>query len=73
MLELADNGDGTLSIFTTPIEAEAPYAVDYSARTPAAPASLYRELPYKDLHVDLGRVGAAGDHNTELLLTNPLG
>ncbi|WP_432848073.1 TIGR03767 family metallophosphoesterase [Amycolatopsis sp. CA-161197] len=73
ILELADNGDGTLSIFTTLIEAAAPYSVDYSARTPSALASLYRELSYNDIHVDLGRVGADGDHNTELLLTNPLG
>ncbi|HEY2063668.1 MAG TPA: TIGR03767 family metallophosphoesterase [Amycolatopsis sp.] len=73
IIELADNGDGTLSLFTTLIEADSPYAVDYSARTPAALASLYRELAYNDIHVNLGRVGADGDHNTELVLTNPLG
>jgi metallophosphoesterase (TIGR03767 family) len=73
VLELVDNGDGTLSIFTTLIEAEAPYAVDYSARNPQALAALYRELSYNDIHVDLSRVGSVGDHNTELLLTNPLG
>ncbi|WP_206785165.1 TIGR03767 family metallophosphoesterase [Amycolatopsis sp. MtRt-6] len=73
IVEVADNADGTLSLFTTLIEAEAPYAVDYDARTPQALASLYRELSYNDIHVDLGRVGAAADHNTELLLVNPLG
>ncbi|MEU0535576.1 TIGR03767 family metallophosphoesterase [Amycolatopsis tolypomycina] len=72
IVEVADNADGTLSLFTTLIEAEAPYAVDYDARTPQALASLYRELSYNDIHVDLGRVGAAADHNTELLLVNPL-
>ncbi|HET6711817.1 TIGR03767 family metallophosphoesterase [Amycolatopsis sp.] len=73
IVEVADNADGTLSLFTTLIEAEAPYAVDYDARTPQALASLYRELSYNDIHIDLGRVGAAADHNTELLLVNPLG
>jgi metallophosphoesterase (TIGR03767 family) len=73
IVEVADNADGTLSLFTTLIEAEAPYAADYDARTPQALASLYRELSYNDIHVDLGRVGAAEDHNTELLLVNPLG
>ncbi|GAA3586251.1 TIGR03767 family metallophosphoesterase [Amycolatopsis ultiminotia] len=73
VLELADNQDGTLSLFTTLIEAEAPYAADYATRTPEGLASLYRELSYNDIHVDLGRVGTANDHNTELLLTNPLG
>ncbi|WP_033295768.1 TIGR03767 family metallophosphoesterase [Amycolatopsis jejuensis] len=73
IIELADNHDGTLSLFTTLIEADAPYAVDYSASTPEALASLYREFSYNDLHADLGRVGAPGDHNTELLLPNPLG
>ncbi|WP_406638843.1 TIGR03767 family metallophosphoesterase [Amycolatopsis sp. WGS_07] len=72
VIELADNHDGTLSVFTTLIEAEAPYAVDYSARTPDALASMYREFSYNDIHVALSRVGEAGDRNTELLLTNPL-
>ncbi|MGK3200965.1 TIGR03767 family metallophosphoesterase [Amycolatopsis sp. MEPSY49] len=72
IVEVADNADGTLSLFTTLIEAEAPYAVDYGSRTPQALASLYRELSYNDIHTDLGRVGNPADHNTELLLVNPL-
>ncbi|RSD19203.1 TIGR03767 family metallophosphoesterase [Amycolatopsis eburnea] len=72
IVEVADNADGTLSLFTTLIEAEAPYAVDYGARTPQALASLYRELSYNDIHTDPGRVGASADHNTELLLVHPL-
>ena len=72
IIEVADNHDGTLSLFTTLIEAQAPYAVDYAARTPQALASLYREISYNDLHASLSRVGAAADHNTELLLVNPL-
>jgi metallophosphoesterase (TIGR03767 family) len=72
IIEVADNADGTLSLFTTLIEAEAPYAADYDSRTPQALASLYRELSYNDLHADLTRVGAGPDHNTELVLVNPL-
>ena len=72
IIEVADNADGTLSLFTTLIEAQAPYAVDYDSRTPQALASFYRELSYNDLHANLGRVGADADHNTELLLVNPL-
>ncbi|MEC3979609.1 TIGR03767 family metallophosphoesterase [Amycolatopsis sp. H20-H5] len=72
VLEIADNADGTLSLFTTLIEAEAPYAVDYAESTPQAFASLYRELSYNDIHTDLGRLGKATDQNTELLLPNPL-
>ncbi|WP_236796643.1 TIGR03767 family metallophosphoesterase [Amycolatopsis sp. GM8] len=72
IIEVADNADGTLSLFTTLIESEAPYAAAYGDNSPAALASLYRELAYNDIHVDLGHVGAAGDHNTELLIVNPL-
>ena len=61
-----------MSLFTTLIEAQAPYAADYDSRTPQALASFYRELSYNDLHANLGRVGADADHNTELLLVNPL-
>ncbi|ATY14991.1 TIGR03767 family metallophosphoesterase [Amycolatopsis sp. AA4] len=72
IIELADNHDGTLSLFTTLIEADAPYAVDYSAHTPEALASMYREFSYNDIHANLSHVGETGDRNTELLLTNPL-
>ena len=72
IIEVVDNADGTLSLFTTLIEADAPYAADYADASPAALASLYREFSYNDIHVDLGRVGEAADHNTELLVVNPL-
>ncbi|HKS45237.1 MAG TPA: TIGR03767 family metallophosphoesterase [Amycolatopsis sp.] len=72
IIEVADNADGTLSLFTTLIEAEAPYAADYGDASSTALASLYRELSYNDIHVNLGRVGEAVDHNTELLIVNPL-
>ncbi|NBH11804.1 TIGR03767 family metallophosphoesterase [Amycolatopsis sp. SID8362] len=73
VIELADNHDGTLSLFTTLIEADAPYSVDYSAKTPEAIASMYREFAYNDIHAQLSFVGVAGDRNTELLVANPLG
>ncbi|WAL66350.1 TIGR03767 family metallophosphoesterase [Amycolatopsis cynarae] len=71
-IEVADNGDGTLSLFTTLIEADAPYSVDYGNRSLPALASLYRELSYNDIHAKLDRLGAAADRNTELLVVHPL-
>ncbi|WP_037345001.1 TIGR03767 family metallophosphoesterase [Sciscionella sediminilitoris] len=73
IIELADNGDGTLSLFTTLIEAESPYETNYADTSPRGLASLYRELAYNDIHRDQDFLGAAKDHNTELLLTDPLG
>jgi len=72
IIEVADNADGTLSLFTTLIEAEAPYAAPYSDTSTQALASLYRELSYNDIHASLSAVGTARDQNTELLLLNPL-
>jgi metallophosphoesterase (TIGR03767 family) len=72
IIEVADNADGTLSLFTTLVEADAPYAVSYDDRSPQALASLYRELSYNDIHADLGRQGAGSDRNTELVLPHPL-
>jgi hypothetical protein len=39
---------------------------------PQALASLYRELSYNDIHVDLGRQGSGPDQNSELVLPHPL-
>ncbi|NYI89278.1 metallophosphoesterase (TIGR03767 family) [Amycolatopsis endophytica] len=72
VIEVADNADGTLSLFTTLIEARAPYSAGYGDTSPTALASLYRELSFNDLHADPGHVGSAGDHNTELLIAHPL-
>lgn len=73
IVEVVDNTDGTLSLFTTLIESEAPYQGSYTSTDPRDLASLYRELSFNDIHADLGQLGAAGDRNTELLLPNPLG
>lgn len=72
IIELAGNGDGTLSIFTTLIEADSPYETDYGDTGPRGLASLYRELAYNDIHRDDAHLGSAADHNTELLLADPL-
>ncbi|MFE0700568.1 TIGR03767 family metallophosphoesterase [Streptomyces sp. NPDC058872] len=72
LIEVADNGDGTLSLFTTLIEADAPYAAGYGDFSAPGLASLYRELSYNDLYVNLQQLGETADRNTELLLANPL-
>ena len=72
IIEVADNADGTLSLFTTLVEADSPYAVSYGDQSTQALASLYRELSNNDIHVNLGRLGAGPDRNTELVLPHPL-
>jgi len=73
LLELVDNADGTLSIFTTLIEADSPYQAAYGTTSQEGLASLYREFSFNDIHYNAARTGASKDHNTELLLPNPLG
>jgi metallophosphoesterase (TIGR03767 family) len=74
IIEIADNGDGTLSLFTTLVESAAPYAADPADTSDAGLASLYRELSYNDPNADpAAMLGGAADHNTELLLTRPGG
>ncbi len=78
LLELVDNHDGTLSLFTTLIESAAPYRTDFDDLSAVGLASLYRELSYNapglaarmpapgDVHEVMA--GTAADRNTELLL-----
>jgi metallophosphoesterase (TIGR03767 family) len=74
LIEIADNGDGTLSLFTTLVESAAPYATDFGNTGDAGLAALYRELSYNDPYATpAAKLGAAGDHNTELLLVKPFG
>ncbi|RLU87489.1 TIGR03767 family metallophosphoesterase [Streptomyces griseocarneus] len=74
IIEIADNGDGTLSLFTTLVESSAPYATDFGDTSEAGLAALYRELSYNDPYATPGKkLGGPGDHNTELLLTKPRG
>ncbi|SDF89045.1 metallophosphoesterase, PPA1498 family [Lentzea fradiae] len=69
VIEVADNGDGTLSLFTTLLEADSPYQVDYDDRDDAALASLCREFTYNDIHSRTNPLGTPLDRNTELLVT----
>lgn len=71
IIDVCDNVDGTLSLFTTLIESAAPYQAAYDDGSQSALASLYRELSYNDIHRDPNRVGTVADRNTELLLKNP--
>lgn len=76
VIELVDNHDGTLSLFTTLIESAAPHRTDFDDLSAVGLASLYRELSYNAPGlaagmtgtVDEGRAGTAADRNTELLV-----
>jgi metallophosphoesterase (TIGR03767 family) len=71
IIELADNTDGTLSIFTTILDHAAEAAWDGTLETPLALASLSRELSANDWqHMD---TGGAGDLNAELIVKTPPG
>jgi metallophosphoesterase (TIGR03767 family) len=72
IIEIADNGDGTLSLFTTLVESAARYGTDFGDTSDAGLAALYRELSYNDPYATPAqKLGTATDHNTELLLSKP--
>jgi metallophosphoesterase (TIGR03767 family) len=77
IVELADNGDGTLSIFATIVDHAAPAAWPATPSAPLELASLSRELavndPQRDAETDTrdGRRGTAQDRNVELLMRKP--
>ena len=68
VVELTDNRDGTLSLFTTCIEAAAPYGTDPGDLSRTGLASLYRELSFNAPGRNTTLTGQPGDRNTELLL-----
>jgi hypothetical protein len=72
VIEVGANDDGTISLFTTMIDAASPAAASYDDLSLTNLASLYRELGYNDLGYRERR-GAPSDRNTELLLVDPLG
>lgn len=72
IIEVADNKDGTLSLFGTLIESAAPYQGSYSSGSLADLAALYRELAYNDLQASDASLGQPKDLNVELLVANPL-
>ena len=71
IVEVADNRDGTLSLFTTILDHAGPadYRGDLSSTT--ALASLSRELSVNDPQANLAATGTAKDRNTELLVRKP--
>ncbi|MYW65737.1 TIGR03767 family metallophosphoesterase [Streptomyces sp. SID8379] len=68
IIEIADNHDGTLSLFTTLIESAAPHRTDFTDLTQTGLAALYRELAFNAPGSRATLSGTAGDRNTELLL-----
>ena len=77
VVEIVDNGDGTLSIFATIIDHAAPESWPTSPTTPLALAALSRELGINDWQRDPetptvdGKRGALSDRNVELLVRAP--
>ncbi len=75
-LEVVDNADGTISIFTTVIDHAAPPSIaipEPNGWTPETLASISRELSANDgfWFDPLALLGQPTDRNTELLLTAP--
>ncbi len=71
MIEVADNCDATLSIFTTIIDHAGPADYRGDLSSTVGLASLARELSVNDPQAKLGATGAAKDRNTELLVRKP--
>src|SRR3954447_25467616 len=81
IVELADNHDGTISIFGTIVDSAAPLAAPGSLDSPQALAALSRELAANDWQERPAAPGAAGqpdgrrgkaeDRNVELVLPAP--
>jgi len=71
IIDVCDNHDGTLSLFTTLIESAAPYQAAYDDGSQVALAALYRELALNDLSYAAAHGGSTKDQNTELLLVHP--
>ncbi|PRY43720.1 hypothetical protein [Umezawaea tangerina] len=68
VIEIADNGDGTLSLFTTLVDADAPCETAYDDFSASGLASLGREFAFNDRYADAAKLGSPGDRNAELLL-----
>jgi metallophosphoesterase (TIGR03767 family) len=81
IVELADNHDGTLSVFGTIVDSAAPLAVPGSLDTPTALAALSRQLAVNDWQERSAAPGASGrpdgrrgkveDRNVELIVRAP--
>ncbi|MFI0240078.1 TIGR03767 family metallophosphoesterase [Streptomyces sp. NPDC016845] len=68
VIEIADNHDGTLSLFTTCVESAAPHRTDFTDLGQTGLAALYRELSFNAPGSRATLSGTPGDRNTELVL-----
>jgi len=68
IIELVDNKDGTISVFTTLVESAAPHRTDFADLSQTGLAALYRELAYNAPGSSNKLGGGAVDRNTELVL-----
>jgi metallophosphoesterase (TIGR03767 family) len=69
IIEITDNKDGTISLFTTLVESAAPHRTSFSDLTQTGLAALYRELSFNAPGRSTILGGDPGDRNTELVLT----
>lgn len=72
IIEVADNADGTLSIFTTMVDHAGPPSAGAGTANAVQLAGLARELAANDWHDHTDGTGAPEDRNVELLVGNPL-
>lgn len=68
VIELTDNKDGTISLFTTLVESSAPHRTDFSDLSQTGLAALYRELSLNAPGANANLGGDPQDRNTELVL-----
>lgn len=68
VIEITDNKDGTLSLFTTLVESAAPHHTDFADLTQTGLAALYRELSFNAPGSSTVLGGDPNDRNTELVL-----
>jgi len=71
LIEVADNKDRTLSIFTTIIDHAGPADYRGDLTSTVSLAGLSRELSVNDPHAKLDAAGTPTDRNTELLVGKP--
>ncbi|KMS69430.1 metallophosphoesterase [Streptomyces viridochromogenes] len=68
IIEVVDNKDGTISVFTTLIESSAPHRTNFTDHSQTGLAALYRELSLNAPGASTKLAGDRKDRNTELVL-----
>jgi metallophosphoesterase (TIGR03767 family) len=72
VIEIVDNGDGSLSLFCTLLEHAGPASTDPADRSALGLAAISRELAANDPQLDwAAQLGAPTDLNVELLIRAP--